>query len=350
MVAGIELKYMKILIVGDQHFKLDLPYSSYFEDRRRSEWNDVKNKIHEVAKGCDAVVLLGDNLNSRHNNSAVIDEFVGFLKGFGEKQLHILAGNHERFGDKTAIDFLKKVGVASWEIHTEPTLAPIVAGNTPKGMFVPYLTPAMVGAKDKDEGVTMALGELKTADVAFFHQGITGSSVHGQLVDLFNEIVLPAEHLELLYERIFTGHIHGSQELSEKTTLTGSMFTAEVGEEKKYVFVYDTDTKLTEKIELPERGIYKVTLPGDILKMEKIPKNSIVKCYITDRQVNVDEVKRSLQRFDAHVIIESYPNQRTKVHFEDGSMDLSLDNILKIYSEAKTIDHESLRRGFDLIK
>lgn len=348
MVAGIELKYMKILIVGDQHFKLDLPYSSYFEDRRKGEWNDVKNKIHEVAERCDAAVLMGDNLNSRHNNSAVIEEFVSFLKGFGDKELHILAGNHERFGEKTAIDFLKRIENPNWHVYTEPTRWYPVGYI--QMMFVPYLTPAMVGAKDKEEGVVKALEILKPADIAFLHQGITGASVHGQVVDLFNEIVLPQENLEAMYGRIFTGHIHGSQELSEKTTLTGSMFTAEVGEEKKYVFVYDTDTKLTEKIELPERGVYKVTLPGDILKMEKIPKNSIVKCYITDKQVSVEEIKALLQSFDAYVIIEQYPNERQKIQIDGGALDLSLDNVLKLYAEAKNIPLQSLLSGFELIK
>ena len=341
---------MKILIVGDAHFKLDLPYSSYIEDRRRGEWEAVKSKLHELARGCDSVVLLGDNLNSKHNNSAVIDEFVVFLKGFGGKELHVISGNHETFGMKTAIDFLKKLTMPSWNIYTTPRKNEIVPGSGVYGMFVPYLNPAMVSAKDKEEGVIKALERLKPADILFAHHAITGGTVHSQLVDLFNEIVFPIEPIETMYPRIFAGHLHATQELSEKTTMTGSLFTAEVGEEKKYVFIYDTDTKQTEKIELPERGIYKVVLPGDILKIEKIPSNSIVKCYITDRQVDVDEVKQSLQKFDAHVIIEAYPSQRTKVHFENGSMDLSLDNILKIYSEAKLIDHESLRRGFDLIK
>lgn len=341
---------MKILIVGDQHFKLDLPYSSYFEDRRRGEWEGVKNKIHEVAKGCDAVVLLGDNLNSKHNNSAVLEEFSWFLRGFGAKELHIIAGNHERFGSKTAIDFLKKLSPPNWHIYTEPQKAQIATGIAFWGMFVPFLTPAMVGAKDKEDGVIKAIEALDSANIAFFHQGITGASVHGQLVDLFNEIVLPQEDVELLFDRIFTGHIHGHQELSEKTTLTGSLFTSEVGEEKKYIFVYDTDTKLTEKIEMPERGIYKVTLPGDVLKVESIPSGSIVKCYVTDHQVSLDETKDLLKRFDASIIIEKYPAEREKLHFEDGALDLSLDNILKVYSEAKGIPFEALQRGIEMLK
>lgn len=341
---------MKILIVGDQHFKLDLPYSSYFEDRRRGEWEGVKKKIHDTARGCDAVVLMGDNLNSKHNNSAVIDEFVGFLKGFGAKELHIIAGNHETFGNKTAIDFLKKLMIPSWNVYTAPRKNEVIPGSGFYGMFVPFLTPSMVGAKDKEEGVAHSVKKLAAsdADIAFFHQGITGASVHGQLVDLFNEIVLPQEDVELLFDRIFTGHIHGHQELSEKTTLTGSLFTSEVGEEKKYVFIYDTETKLTEKIEMPERGIYKATMPGS--NLEIIPKNSIVKCYVTDRSVNVVELKEFLSSFDAHILIEQYPNERTKMHFEDGALDLSLDNILKIYSDAKDIDHEALLRGMSMLK
>ena len=90
---------MKICIVGDQHFRYQLPYASSFKDGRRAEWEGVKEEIYKTADKCDAVVLLGDNLNTRHNHSSVNREFVDFLVrlGLGNKPVYIISGNHETF-------------------------------------------------------------------------------------------------------------------------------------------------------------------------------------------------------------------------------------------------------------
>lgn len=338
---------MKLLVIGDAHFKLDLPYALSVHDRRRGEWEDVKKLIHKTAETCDAIVLMGDCLHARHNNSAVIDEFVSFLKGFGDKQIHIIAGNHERFGTKTALDFLKSVEYPNWEVYTHPTLAPLIAGSSQLGMFVPYLTPAMVGAKDKEEGVKKALETLKPAGIAFFHQGVVGATVRGTMVNLFNEIVLPREPLEKLYGTIFAGHIHQSQRLSDKTQVTGSIFTAEVGEHGKNIYIHNDG--IIEEIPLSVRGIYKIVWEERDEK-ETMPNNSIVKCYVTSRKTQLDEVRKFLSFFDASVIIEQYPNERERVHFDEGSLDLSIENMLKVYSDVKGVDHDKLVAGYELIK
>jgi DNA repair exonuclease SbcCD nuclease subunit len=336
---------MKVLVAGDQHFKLDLPYGTSFPDGRRAEWDSVKAAIHSYAEECEEIVLMGDNLDKRHNNSKVIDEFITFLKGFGEKPVHILLGNHERFGLSTALDFLKNVEFPTWNVYTNITVGSIGGRAI---TFVPYLTPAMVGAIDHEEGVKKAMKLLPGGDVAFCHQGITGAKTHGTMVDLFNEIVLPKEALEKKYGRILTGHIHTQQKLSEKTHLTGSIFTAEVGEPNKSVWILDTEDLSLKECPLPVRGIYGVENPT---MKEKIPKVSIVKCTITDKKINVEAVKEWLSTFDAHLLIEKYSKERKKVHFEEGSaLDLSVDNLLTVYSEVRKVDLPSLKAGFDLIR
>ena len=75
---------MRICIIGDQHFRFQLPYAAAFKDDRRGEWEAVKKTITDAAEYCDGVVFLGDNLNSRHNHSSVNREFVEFV-------------NHENF-------------------------------------------------------------------------------------------------------------------------------------------------------------------------------------------------------------------------------------------------------------
>lgn len=341
---------MKILVVGDLHFKYELSYASCIKDGRRSEWEAVKEEIHSTSKDCDAVVLLGDNFNARHNHSSVIKEFVNFLNGFGNKEIHILAGNHERYGDSTAIDFLKNIKPSNWFIYTEPKLT-TVAGQP--AMMIPFMTPALLGVNSKEDGVQALLKMLPNSalPLAFCHQGISGSRLNNIVVDFFNEIVLSKEELEKHFWHIFGGHIHGKQMLFPSTYITGNIFSNEVGDHSKSIWTYKSDgtmnVEVTE-IPLPVRGIYKIVWEG--ANINSIPLHSIVKCYITDRETNLDLVRNTLKSFDASIIIEQYPSEREKIHFEDGVLDLSVETMLKHYAEAKRLSYEDLKEGFELIR
>lgn len=343
---------MKICIIGDFHARLALPYASAFEDGRRSEWEGIKKKILETAVSCDAAVLLGDIFDTRHPNSSTITEVIEFLKGFGDMPVHILVGNHCRHGFKTALDFLDRLQHPTWHVYTKPHYGKI--GDLTAN-FIPYITPAMVEVGTYEEAVVEILDHLQPADLFFCHQAITGSKVAGGLVDLFNEVVFPKEALELSQGRIYGGHIHVPQKISEKTYIAGNVFTHEIGEYGKIILVHDTEDKTTTEVQLPVRGIYKVTINelgvvSDGVPLEKIPDNSIVKCIVTSREVSVDAIKEDLSRFDASIIIEQYPSERTKTHFVDGALDLSVDNLLKVYAEQRELSYEDLREGYDLIR
>jgi hypothetical protein len=64
----------------------------------------------------------------------------------------------------------------------------------------------------------------------------------------------------------------------------------------------------------------------------------------------VELVKKTLERFDASIVIEHYPNEREKVHFETGALDVSIEGLLKMYSEARSLSYDDLKEGFELIK
>jgi DNA repair exonuclease SbcCD nuclease subunit len=340
---------MKLLIVGDLHFRPELPYAAAFDDGRRGEWNKALETIHKASENADAVVLMGDNLNTRHNHSTVIREFVEFLKGFGDRDVHILIGNHERYGDSTALDFLERMEHERWHVYSILSQC-IDIGDNVKATFVPFMTPWLAGGTGdlvKDTETFMSV--LKESDVAFFHQGITGAVTHGTMVDLFNELVLPADGLKKLYKRVFSGHIHQHQELDDVITMTGSVFTMEVGDYTKFVYLYDTKTNTTERIQLPVRGIYK--LVNGEYSNDKIPENSIVKCELTERDVHdVDTVKKVLSRFDASVLIEKYPSERKKIDIQGASIGLDLDSLLQMYAKAKDLSYNTLKEGLDLLK
>lgn len=333
---------MRILICGDTHFRLEHSYASAFPDGRRSEWEAVKSKIHETAKSCDVVVLLGDNFNLRNNPSVVLREFVEFLKGFEDKPIHILCGNHERTGKNTALDFLQKLNMPNWHVYTD------IRSNVQLGdataTFIPYVTPAILGVETKEEAEAIIL-DLPKDDLSFVHHTISGT----KNTEFFNEIILDKNKLEKLFDMSFGGHIHKSERLSSKILVTGNIFTQEVGEPSKSIWIWDTKTKMLEEVSLPVRGIYKIVWEERDSK-EFIPLNSIVKCYVTKKETNLDNVKEFLSNFDTSIIIEQYADERVKTHFEDGGLDLGIDNLLKLYAESKKINYEDLKQGFELIK
>ena len=347
-IMGHMNQYMKLLIVGDQHFRFELPMGQAFPDGRVKEWEGVKDEIHRLAKDVDAVVLLGDNLNSRHNHSGVINEFVTFLKRFGDKPIHILTGNHERYGKNTALDFLQKLNMPNWRVYTHVE-AGVALGDV-KATFIPYTTPPMVGALDNEEGANIVLEQAGRGDIVFAHHAVKGA----KNAEFFNEIVLNRDELEKNFKLIFTGHLHHSEVLSKQTVVAGSVFTHEVGEEEKFVWTVDTSDMTYTKHNLPVRGIFKLFCgENDNWLYEgqaKIPAHSIVRAVVTSRSVSLKEVEFILEKFDASMIVEQYPNEREKTHFTNKVLDLSVDNLLKIFAQNKKLDYNVLKGGFELLQ
>jgi len=343
---------MRIEIIGDIHLKYELSYASAIKDGRRSEWEGVKRVIYNTSKNCDAIVLLGDCFNTKHNHSSVVREFVEILQNLGEKEVHILVGNHSRYGVSTALDFLKEIKHNNWHVYTEPTLTTI-AGQ--EAMMIPFMTPALLGVETKEEGSKKIVDMFpkNAIPLAFMHHAISGSSFCGFPVELMNEIVLPKKDIEQHFSHTFAGHIHSKQNIFPNIYVTGSIFTNEMGEHSKSIWVYESDGTIDVKVEeipLPTRGIYKIIWEKRNIMTEEIPPNSIVKCYVTDRATNIEDVKKGLEVFDASIIIEQYQSERQKVHFESGVLDLSVDSLLKLYAEAKKVSYEDLKSGFELIK
>lgn len=340
---------MKFLIIGDQHFRFQLPYSAAFDDGRRGEWLDVIKKIHESSVDCDAIILLGDNLNTRHNHSSVNRDFIKFLRGFGEKNIYIISGNHELYGSETAIDFIKAIETTKWHIITKPTHKLLDGGI--KASFLPYTTPGLLEVSDVHEA-NKKIEETflcEGGDILFHHHAVSGTKINGTTTDFLNEIVLRKEYIESKYGLIFGGHIHTGQEISTKTYVTGNIFSSEIGDHEKHIFTLDTKkNNEIKKIQLPVRGIYSVD--SDLQKIDAIPKNSIVKFILRDKSLDIDTIKEKLSSFDANIVITQYDNGRKKIDIDESdSFDFSVDSLLKLYCETKDLSYSELKRVFDLI-
>jgi DNA repair exonuclease SbcCD nuclease subunit len=344
----METEKNKILCIGDLHMKDFLSYSDYIKDNRVTEEQEVLEFIVKQASDCSSIVFMGDQLNGRINPPQVIKKLVNFLERFENKELIILAGNHEKSGDgKSAIDFLKEVKNKRWIIVSDNLYT---LGHK---VFCPYFTKAELEAKDNKDATSKIMKKIKDnpGTILFIHHIISDSLNAGIKVNLFPEAVLPKKKLEELYKLVIGGHIHTPQEM-EKIIVTGSVFNNEVGETEKYIWKLNEKTLKAEKIKLPGRGVYKFENPTD--KDLKIPKESIIKVTITKKMTiaEINELKEKLKKFDAYILLEHLPKERKKIHLEDDGNMLEFDipQLLKIYAEEKKVDINKLKQAFELIR
>jgi DNA repair exonuclease SbcCD nuclease subunit len=335
-----------ILVIGDLHFRESMSYADHIDDRRIGEKKEVLDFIVKQAEDCTDVVIVGDALNLRNNPSEVIREFVAFIERFADKQLYIIAGNHEKRGNgKTAIDFLGEIDKPNWHIMARPSAFEI---SGLKVDFLPYMTKHELGVQDNVEGAKLCIDALHGGDILFHHHAVSDTVSHEVMTNLFNEIVLPKTAVEKKYKLVVGGHIHTPGEYG-KTVVTGSVFNADMGETKKYVWKIDPKTIKAKKIALPGRGIYKLVNPTE-KDISQILVHNIVKVIVTDRSIDVEAIKKLLSKHDAHLIVEQYPDERERVHFEDGAIDLSVEHLIDIYAEAKKVNKDVLLKGYELIR
>ena len=332
-------------VIGDPHFRDSLSYADHITDGRISERKEILDFIVSTFEDCGHIICLGDNFNARNNSSETNRMFVEFLERFGKKDVYILSGNHEKKGDgKTAIDFIGEIDKPNWHIFTRPSSMEI---EKLKVDFLPYMLNSELGVENCEDGVKEIMKNLDGGDILFAHHSITGTSFNGIKTDDLKEIVLPKDKLEKKYKLIVAGHIHAPQQYG-RVLITGSVFTGEVGEIEKFVWKINKDLEI-EKIKLPCREIHKIENPTPD-DLDAIPPNSIVKAIVTDKKIDVEKLKEELGRFDAHLLVEDYPNERKKAHIEDGAaFDFSIESLLKLYSEEKGVSLDKLLKGYQLI-
>lgn len=351
--------FMKVLAIPDPHFRLDLAYADYVNDRRRGEKSAVLHAVIDAATRCDAVCLMGDNLHLRHNHSTVIKEFVGFVRALAScAPVYICAGNHEVYnGTETAIDFLREAGIPRVSVITVGPEYRNIDGK--KVVFLPYCTNAALGVDSFEDGAIEIMRRLDRVvgneqfDAIFLHHTISGSTTSGGLADIFGEIVLSREELEKRFKLVIGGHIHTPQRLGSRTIITGSLFTSEVGETKKSLWQVDLDSQDVTEMALPIRAIHKVeiTATEEIATMDQYDPSSIVKCIVRSHDVDIDIVRDKLRRFNAYILVEDYPSERQKLRIDDGALeDLSIENLLRVYAKQNNIQELDLIKAYNIVR
>jgi len=336
----------KIICIGDVHIKDHLSYSNHIEDKREGEKKEIIDFILRSSEDCDHIVFMGDFFNSKNNSSEANRFATEFIESFGDKDIYIISGNHEKKGDgSTAIDYLAEVRKPNWHIMTHQTSIDL---DGLKIDFLPYILNSEIGAETTEIATQMILDNLDGGDIIFAHHCISGTTFHGVKTEDLSEVVLDQKKLAEKYKLIVAGHIHSPQQY-ENVLITGSLFTSEVGETEKFIWKIESDDMSIEKIKVPAREIHKITDPSN-QNLSSIPDSSIVKVIVTKKTAYIEKIKELLSRFDAYLLIEDYPSERKRAHIEEGAFDFEIESLLKLYAEAKSVDYEKLLKGLQIIK
>lgn len=330
-----------------------LGYSEYIKDGRVKEKKEILSFITKQGKDCDGVVFLGDQLHLKNNPSEVIREFVEFVESFGNKEIYIIAGNHEKGGDgKSALDFMKEINKPNWHIITDEVT---VVGDM---VFCPFFYKGELEAMNYKTATTKLMKELPDGRILFTHQSISDIDFgRGNTNMMTNEIVLPIKTISKKYELTVAGHIH-TYVKNDNVMVAGSVFNNEVGEDGKKIYKLDIGTTIViDEIPLPGRKIIKIENPKleeEFKDLEEIiPEKAIVKVvieHIVSRN-RILELKDYLsKKCDAYIIVEKIKNtERESAHF-DSIMSLSVEDLLKIYAKEKEIEVDKILTGFKLIQ
>ena len=335
----------KILVVGDLHFRQNLSFADYIDDKREPEEKEILNFIIKQAEDCSTVVLLGDIMNGRTNPPEVIKKAVNFIESFDGKELFILKGNHDDYGGKSTLDFLSEIKNKRWHVISNEVQ------KIGELVFCPYFTKQELDEKTNEDATKKLIKMLPDGNILFVHHAISGSKSKEIPVSVFDEIVIPRLKLEKRYKQIFGGHVH-TPSMINNIIIAGSIFTHDVNEINTYVWKLNTTTMKVEQIKLPSRAIYKLENPK-LENLKKLDKSSIIKVVLTIKYDKKDmaELKDMLSEFDASMVVKQIKDERKKIDIEKGGLiDFNIENLLQLYSKERSVPLEKLKQAFELIK
>lgn len=332
-------------IISDLHLKQNLSYSDLIKDGREKEEKEILDFVVASLSDCEKIVFVGDLFHSRTNSSEVVRKLVNFIEKFGGKEVYIISGNHCKLSNgKTSLDFLKEIKNPKWHIITN-------IEKIEDFVFCPFLSKSELEVKENEAGKKKIMGMLPEGKILFHHYAMTGSKTGtGALADMFDEIVLDRNVLKKKFDLTVGGHIHSSN-FKENVIVTGSIFTDQINEKEKFIWKIDENTLKVKQIKLPCREIHGLENPVDN-DFDKIPVQSIVKVVLTDPKLKdkIEGIKEKLKKFDASVLLEQFPSERKKAHFDDKLLDFGILQLLEIYAKQKKVDIKKLKKAFELIQ
>jgi len=338
-----------ILVIGDQHFKVD----------NIIEIDIFINIVIDIieTKNPDFVVLLGDLLHTHEKLHTIplnkACEFINKIRLL--TKVFILVGNHDYqcnsqyLTENHWLNFLKE-----WEniVVVDKVFKEIINGH--KFIFSPYV---YVGRFE--EALNTIGDEWKDASLIFAHQEFYG-------VKMGSIISVEGDKWDKDYPNVVSGHIHDKQHLQENIYYTGSSLEMNYGDTQNNTIAlinFENNESKVYKLEeielnLPKKKIIYTTI--DDIKTYKVDKESEDKV-----KISISGEYEEFKIFKKSNKYKELVNKGVKVIFKPKKIEMKLkndslqeninnnngsNNFLKILDDIILVqDNPYLRQVFDLV-
>jgi DNA repair exonuclease SbcCD nuclease subunit len=255
---------MKILVIGDSHFKND----------NELETTQMCDKIYEIVlrENPDYIVSLGDVLNDHSRISmGPFNRAMTFLYKLSNmcKCLYIIIGNHDRVSNQVWTGDTNSPFVACKQWRNTVVVDSVFVDKENSMIFVPYVPvgrfmEALATASITDENIT----DFK---VVFAHQEFRGAQM-GAIISANGDEWKPE------FPLCISGHIHDNQKLQHNLIYPGTPYQVSYGSSNpKGVMLLDLETLEYNYIDLglPKKLI--VHLSPEELTTYQPPENAFIK-------------------------------------------------------------------------
>jgi len=254
---------------------------------RLAEWRQCANMMVDAAHcaDIDIAVFPGDYFPNPRPSAAQIMEVARLFKALEDAGIAVIgcAGNHDVGASNLpgCVNLMDTMGGADglWGI-TRPQAVTVADTDF---VVLPFMRSAAVSADAEDMtdaadtmsrsllAITQGLRAQSTSDTRVFvgHWTLVGAQTSsGQIMAGSGEPALPYSELAAMgFDAILMGHIHKPQVLSNApfTAYAGALQRCDFGEERdpRGCWVWDSETREHEWIDLPARRFYTIDLRGD---------------------------------------------------------------------------------------
>jgi DNA repair exonuclease SbcCD nuclease subunit len=267
---------MKILIFSDLHINNHKKSNDRLEDCLQT-----LNWIFETAESNNIknIVCIGDLFHTRQKVDVLTYQktFELFDK-YKKSNIWLLLGNHDMWYEHNwDISSVIPLGILNYvTVVKEPCTIEIEGFPV---SFLPY-------TKSPLESLNL----LKERDLLFAHIAVHGALMNTrvqthseEIIEHDGDMVKIDENVFNNWNRVFLGHYHAYQEITNKIRYIGSPLQLNYGEsfDKKYIAIYDTGTEKTELIENTFSPKHFIIKPEDINKF-KFGKRAFIRVQVQD--------------------------------------------------------------------
>lgn len=334
---------MKILIFSDIHIH---PHKKSAE--RLNHCLEALDWAFETAKskGIDKIIFLGDLFHDRQKIDVLAYQktFEIIERRMGERELdmRLLLGNHDLWHfqrlDVSSVNPLRSIGGVT--VVDSPRVE--MVGDFPFA-FLPYthdpISDLLVLEKEWKkvaEGKRMVLGGHISVDGAVWN--VRHNTVSEVSVEHDGDMVRVGPEVFRRWDRVFLGHYHAAQKLSDNAEYVGSPLQLSFGEafQEKHLVVYDTEDDSMEYVKnefsprhliLGEDELEDHDLEGNFVRVEveDITSKSMSDMrqkLVDESKVSTLEIKQSRKR-EEHIVEDA----RSILHKEDEMLQKYIDQV-----------------------